>query len=142
LEPFIGQTNTLTFQFYSDISVDFEGCYLDSVLVTDALTPAPPPAQDNFNNAQVLPGSIGTVSATTRGATAEPSEPDPGNSIWFRWTPYTNGAVTFRTGGSAIDTLLCIYSGNTLAGLTRVGCNDNGDTNGASLLSFTARLGT
>jgi hypothetical protein len=142
LEPFVGQTNTLTFEFQTDGSFGFEGWYLDSITVSDAFTPAPPPSHDNFTNAQLLVGSVGSVSATTRGATAEPGEPDPGNSIWYRWSPYTNGLVTFRTGGSIIPAWLCVYAGSTLLSLNRVGCADRGDTNGASLLTFNASRGT
>jgi hypothetical protein len=142
LEPFLGTTQALTFEFTSDSSVTEEGWYLDDITVTDAATPVPPPANDAFAGAQGIVGSVGSVGSSNRGATSEGSEPDAGNSIWFRWTPYTNGPVTFRTGGSAIDTLLCVYTGNTLASLVRVGCDDNGDTNGGSLISFNAVVGT
>jgi hypothetical protein len=87
-------------------------------------------------------GSVGSVGASNRGATSEANEPDAGNSIWFRWIPYTNGLVTFRTGGSAFDTLLCVYTGSALGSLEPVGCDDNGDTNNASLFSFNAVVGT
>jgi len=141
LEPFIGATQTLKFEFYSDSSVENEGLYLDDITLTDAATPAPPPVNDNFSSAQTIVGSLGSAGGSNRGATSEAGEPDPGNSIWFRWTPYTNGVVTFRTGGSAFDTLLCVYTGNSLASLAAVGCNDNGDTNNASLVSFNATVG-
>jgi len=142
LESFIGATQILTFEFTSDSSVNREGWYLDDITLTDAATPAPPPTNDNFSAAQVLVGSLGSAGGTTRGATAEANEPDPGNSIWFRWTPYTNGTVTFRTGGSVIDTLLCVYRGSALTNLVRLACDDNGDTNGASLITFNATVGT
>jgi hypothetical protein len=141
LEAYIGQTNELTFLFTSDGSINYEGWYLDDITLTDEFTPPPPPPNDNFSAAQTVVGSIGSAGGNTRGATAEPGEIDPGNSIWFVWTPYTNGPVTFRTGGSAIDTLLCVYTGSTPASLSRVACNDNGDTNGASLVSFDAVQG-
>ena len=142
LEQFLGATQVLTFQFLSDSTVTREGWYLDDITLTDASTPAPPPTNDNFSAAQVLVGSIGSAGGTTRGATSETNELDPGNSIWFRWTPYTNGTVTFRTGGSVIDTLLCVYRGNSFANLVRVACDDNGDTNNASRVTFNATIGT
>ena len=74
LEPFIGQTNILSFEFSSDRSISFEGWYLDDIALTDDFTPAPPPANDNFSAAQSLPGSIGSVAGTTRGASAESAE--------------------------------------------------------------------
>ncbi len=142
LESFIGTTQALKFEFKSDASFTLEGAYLDDVLLTDAATPTPPPANDNVAAAQVVTGSIGTAGAMNHGATSEAGEPAPGNSIWFRWTPYTNGFVTFRTGGSAFNTLLCVYRGSALANLAPVACDDNGDTNGGSLVTFNASLGT
>jgi hypothetical protein len=142
LEPFLGSTQVLRFEFSSDGSVTNEGWYLDDITVTDGATPVPPPTNDLFSSSQPLVGSIGSVGASNRGATSEAGEPDAGNSIWFRWTPFTNGVVTFRTGGSAFDTVLCVYTGNTLASLSRVACDDNGDTNGGSLVSFNAVVGT
>jgi hypothetical protein len=141
LESFIGTTQTLRFEFYSDGSITNEGWYLDDITLTDAATTSPPPANDDFSSARVIVGSIGSVGSSNRGATSEAGEPDPGNSIWFRWTPYTNGIVTFRTGGSAFDTLLCVYTGNSLASLASVACDDNSDTNNASLVSFNATGG-
>src|SRR5437867_1100316 len=54
------------------------------------------PANDNFTNALVISGSVGTTSGTTIGATREANEPiyDPSgfgfgigtHSVWFRWT--------------------------------------------------------
>ncbi len=142
LESFVGATQTLTFEFTSDSTVTREGWYLDDITLTDAATPAPAATNDNFSNAQMIIGSVGSAGGTTRAATSETNELDPGNSIWFRWTPYTNGVVTFRTGGSAIDTLLCVYRGTSLTNLVRIACDDNGDTNNGSLVSFTTAIGT
>lgn len=142
LEAYLGQTINLTFQFTSDVSVVAEGFYLDDITLTDAFTAPPPPTNNNFNAPIQLVGSVGSIGGTTSGATSQSNEPDPGNSIWYRWSPYTNGPVTFRTGGSAIDTLMCIYTGSTLTSLNRIGCDDNSDTNNGSLITFNAVLGT
>ncbi len=142
LEPYLGQTINLTFQFTSDVTIVGEGFYLDDILLTDAYTPPPTPANNNFNAPFQLVGSVGSIGGSTSSANSQANEPDLGNSIWYRWSPYANGPVTFRTGGSAIDTLLCIYTGSTLTSLTRVACDDNGDTNGGSLIAFNAVLGT
>ena len=141
LESFLGATQTLTFQFTTDPSVTREGWYLDDLTLTDAATPGPPPLNDNFSAAQLLNGALGSVGATTSGATSEAGEPDAGHSIWFHWTPYTNGVVTFRTDGSAIDTILCIYTGSALVTLVPLGCNGGDGTNNAALISFLASTG-
>lgn len=142
LEPFLGATRTLIFEFSSDSTVTREGWYIDDITLTDAVTPIPPPTNDNFSASQTLIGALGSAGGTTRGATSETNELDPGNSIWFRWTPSATGTVTFRTAGSAIDTVLCIYRGNAFANLVRVACDDNGGTNNSSLVSFNATSGT
>lgn len=141
LEEFIGTNRTLTFQFQSDYSITNEGWYLDDILLTDLGVPKPPPTNDNFSAAQLITGAVGSFTGTTRSATAEGNEPHPGNSVWYKWTAPTNGFVTFRTAGSAFDTVLCVYTGNSLPSLANVGCNDNGDTNGASVLTFNASSG-
>ena len=143
LESYLGQTINLTFQFTSDVSVVAEGFYLDDITLTDGLhSPARAPTNNNFNAAIQLVGSIGSIGGTTSGATSQANEPDPGNSIWYRWTPYTNGLVTFRTGGSVIDTLMCVYTGSTITSLNRIACDDNSDTNNGSLVTFGAVVGT
>ncbi|MFM1767841.1 MAG: hypothetical protein RJA22_370 [Verrucomicrobiota bacterium] len=141
LESHLGGVRNLKFEFLTDGSVTREGWYLDDILLTDGAAPVPPPANDALAAAQVVAGSTGSAGGTTRGATAEAGEPDPGNSIWFRWTAYTNGTVTFRTEGSAFDTVLCAYTGGALGTLARVACDDNGGSNGASVITFTAAAG-
>ena len=138
LESYLGGTHTLRFELSTDGSITHEGWYLDDITLTDAATPAPPPTNDNFSASQLITGAIGSFGGTTRGATAQAGEPDPGNSVWYHWTPYTNGLVTFRTGGSAFDTVLCIYTGSALTSLTPVGCDDNSGTNSSSVLAFNA----
>jgi len=142
LDSFLGAPRNLQFVFVSDRSIQYEGWYLDDILVTDAFTPAPPPANDNFAAAKLLPGATGATTGANGSATFQTGEPTDGfsatNSIWYRWTAVTNGTVTFRTGGSSFDTVLCIYSGGSVSALTPVDCDDNGDTNGASLISFEA----
>jgi len=84
------------------------------------------PANDYRAEAQVLEGLDGSVSASTVGATAEPSEPrhdgsageNTGHSIWYRWTAPATGTAIFTTQGSSFDTQLRAYveSWDTLVG--------------------------
>jgi hypothetical protein len=135
----------LKFLFSSDFSLNYEGWYIDDILVTDLSIPGPARTNDAFSAAQNLIGATGSVASNNRQATSEPGEPASGftatNSLWFRWSTITNGAVTFSTEGSAFDTILCAYSGTNLNTLTLVGCDDNSGSNGASRLTFTAIAG-
>src|SRR5262245_41909483 len=68
------------------------------------------PANNNFTNAQVLPGPAGSVSGSTVNSTKEPGEPNHdgnagGRSIWYRWTALRTEFVTFDTIGSTFDSL-------------------------------------
>src|SRR5579872_721187 len=111
--------------------------------------PPPPggPANDLFANAQVLSGGSGSVTGSTVGATREQGEPlivgnAGGASIWFSWTAPAAGSVSVDTVGSSFDTLLGVYTGSSVAGLSLVGAND--DIGGGvyqSRVSFTAAVG-
>lgn len=142
LGGFVGGVHTLKFEFNSDTSITNEGWYLDDISVTDVYTQGPPPPNDNFSAAKVLVGAAGSVGGNNADATSEPGETNGYNTVWFRWTATTNGAVTFRTGGSSFDTVMCVYTGSVLTNLTAINCDDNGDTNNASLVSFNAVSGT
>lgn len=48
-----------------------------------------------------------------------------GASIWWTWTPSTTAEYTISTEGSAIDTVLGIYTGSAVNALTRVEENDD-----------------
>lgn len=106
----------------------------------------PPPVNDDFANAFSILSGSGTLSGSIREATAETGEPShagtgPGQSIWYRWTAPGDGTYTFLTAGSEFDTVLAIYTGSSVANLTEVGSNDDGDGL-ASVLSIVASQGT
>jgi uncharacterized delta-60 repeat protein len=105
---------------------------------------------DNFANAFVISGAIGTTNGTTVGATLETCEtnqintflpdgtpeytPDMiGSTVWFAWTaPTNNGTAEFDTFGSGFDTVLAIWTTtNGLCGssLTNIVANDDDPTN-------------
>jgi hypothetical protein len=114
------------------------------------LTPtfAAPPANDNFVDAIELTGLPADTTGDNTEATLEPGEPDPstgdgGTSIWWRWTAPSSGLVEINTLASEVDTILAVYTGSTLSGLTRVAWND--DAPGGLLqskLTFSAVSGT
>jgi hypothetical protein len=113
-------------------------------------TPTPtPPGNDNFANAQVISGCGGTVAGTNMLATKEPGEPNiagdaGGKSVWYQWQAPLSGSVTMTTIGSNFDTLLGVYTGNSVSGLSLVADNDDITlgVNQQSSLMFTANAGT
>ena len=85
-------------------------------------------------------------SASAEIEAGEPAHADlPASStLWWEWVPPFSGTVTVHTSGSSYDTVLAVYSGTTLGGLTRIEANDNDPSNATtatSRLSFNAQGG-
>ena len=125
-----------------------------------------PPTNNAFAQAQTLlpfetcitppPSDPTTVVCTVEGsntnAAAEPNEPThvgsaASHSVWYRWTaPSTaprDNLYSFTTSGSTFDTVLAIYSGTSVGGLTRVAENDDTTSfDPTSKINFRATAGT
>lgn len=148
------------------------------VLAVLATTAAPAaafaaPANDDFANA--IPIASGqTIGASNLGATLQGTEPNPTNggnfpvfgpnclpmptlpsctsSVWFSFTPPTSGSYALDTcdEGTDFDTIMGVYTGATLSGLTQVAADDNvagktcaGDNDfRGSQVTFNASAGT
>jgi hypothetical protein len=103
------------------------------------------PPNDDFVNAIALTNAAGTVTCSTVRATKEPGEPnhadnEGGHSVWYRFaTNVTPGTLTLTTQGSAFDTLLAVYTGDSVSNLTLVAANDDA-TPGSGFSTLTAEL--
>ncbi|GGA23903.1 S8 family serine peptidase [Okeania sp. KiyG1] len=106
---------------------------------------------DNFSNSSPLTGSSANVEAFNFDATSEDGEPlhaenelegNEGSSVWWNWTAPTSGSVTITTNGSDFDTVLGIYTGDSVSDLTEVVSDDNGGDAVESLVMFDAVEGT
>ncbi|HEX8138715.1 MAG TPA: NF038122 family metalloprotease [Pyrinomonadaceae bacterium] len=111
----------------------------------------PPPANDSFAAAQVIAGCTGTVSGNNFNATKEANEPSHspdnntgGASVWYQWQAPSTGSVTVTTAGSTYDTLLAVYTGGSVGGLTLLTRNDDValDSIRTSSVTFNATAGT
>ncbi len=108
-----------------------------------------PPANDYFVDAIPLSGTSGTVSATNTAASKEVGEPNPagnpgGKSLWWTFTPSSDGVLTLNTTNSTFDTILGLYTGTNVANLTTVVDNDDaysGAPGGFSYISQAVRSG-
>jgi hypothetical protein len=105
------------------------------------------PTADSF----ALRGSLGGAAngvgvATNVNATPEFEEPvhgKPGGaSLWLKWLPTQSGIATFRTTGSGFDTLLAVYTGDTLPTLLARGADDDGGGFLTSEVRFNTHAGT
>jgi hypothetical protein len=99
--------------------------------------PPPTPPNNDFLNSQIISGCSGSALGTNLGANKESGEPSHspdgnlgGASVWYRWQAPGSGNVTMTTAGSNFDTLLGIYTGNSVGALTLIGRNDDVGTPG------------
>lgn len=144
------------FTFALDIAIDDAGTIyiIDNasgnvrkgVRVQSAGPPAPP-ANDAFANATILGGFPVKVTAQNVGASRQNNEPrhdgEPGGaSVWWRWTAPRNALATVDTLGSDFDTVVAVYTGNSVGGLTPIASDHDSGTGGASALLFPAFAGT
>jgi hypothetical protein len=104
---------------------------------------------DDFENRATLSGNYSSVSGTNSLASAETDDGEPAHagqiasrSIWWTWTPSYSGAATISTIGSQFDTLLAVYTGQSLATLSSVASDDQSGGNNTSQVVFQAVAGT
>ncbi len=102
---------------------------------------------DQFSSRQSLSGAVFSATGSTSAATAEAGEPDhAGNgaavrSLWWQWTAPASGAARIDASGNDLDTVLAVYRGSSLAGLTRVVRNDDAGLSKGSSVTFKAVAG-
>lgn len=106
------------------------------------------PANDPFAGAWTLTGALVSTNGNNATATKEAGEPNHagnqgGRSVWFNWTAAKSGQIRVHTVGSSINTLLAVYTGNSVGALTQIAANNDGPGIGnASLVEFLATAGT
>ena len=112
--------------------------------------PPPAPANDNFSAAQTITGCSGTTTGTNVSATHESGEPNHSpdlgggsRSVWYSWQAPVTGQATIATAGSGFDTVLGVYTGNSVSSLGIIGRHDdNGTTDKTSTVIVSAIAGT
>lgn len=144
LPSFVDVCQALAQSYYTDQNLDL------SDLCRLILDPPPPPSNDAFIQAMtidsVLPAQSDGISYQ---ATAESNEPlhcgyQARASVWWSWTSPVSGPVAISTLGSDFDTLLDVFTGDSLGSLVLVAANDGIDWTrpGPSLAVFLASAGT
>ena len=124
-----------------------------AVAISGTVSALAQPANDPFANAIPIAGLTGQITGSNSNATLEAGEPAVvgtttgpvlvGASVWYQWTAPTSGSVTFDTFGSDFDTVLVVYTGANVIGLSQVTANDDiAPGNLASRVTFTAVAGT
>jgi hypothetical protein len=103
--------------------------------------------RDGFGAMVNLPGASGSGTGNNSGATLEQGEPQHANkdaqkSVWIAWQPGASGIATISLAGSSFDTLLAVYTGGTVSGLTPVASDDDNGGYFASAVRFNVTAGT
>ncbi len=121
------------------MTMTFSRLMLAAALLLAAAGPllAAPPANDDFAGRLTLTTSIAStvsnVDATMEVEGAEPLEPFPAGydagsyegTVWWEWKPAADSWAVISTEGSAIDTVLSIWTGDGYSGpLAQVHVND------------------
>jgi hypothetical protein len=88
------------------------------------------PINDDFLASLELSGVNGRVNTISGRATKEPGEPphagdEGGRSIWYTWRAPVDGTFHITASGSDFDTLMGLYTGESVDALTVVAENDD-----------------
>lgn len=147
-----GETNAVF--VIPSVQVADGGSY--SVVVANPVGATQSPSIDLLVIVPVLPpgdnfaGRVALTNVTVRGsnanATSEVGEPlhagrRGGKSVWYSWVSPNTGIASFDTAGSTFDTLLAVYFGTRLAGLTSVASDEDQGGFFTSKLQFNAVAG-
>ena len=115
------------------------------------------PTNDHFSNRALLSGGNVTVNGSNVNASFESLDANfdfgeplhlytlGGRSVWYTWTAPSSGRVTLFTTNVTVDTVLCVYTGDSLTNLSFVAGNDENYLTlieRDSLLTFNASSGT
>lgn len=105
---------------------------------------------DDFVNALEISGINFRTTSDNIGASREANEPEHventfgSKSVWWDWTAPLSGNVTVSTSASnSFDTILAVYTGETLEDLNPIAVNDDDERTGVwtSLVTFYAQQG-
>ncbi len=100
---------------------------------------------DNFIDRQVLIPDSGSIEDDNLTASREMGEPQliysSASTKWYQLTASQNASVTIDLSGSAFDTVLAIFTGSIVSGLSTVSVDDDSGTGTSSKVTFQATAG-
>ena len=136
------------------IAVGLDSPFLSPILSETELhiQPIVIPDNDDFVDATAFstpaaPGSPETLAGSNTGATFEAGEPEPSsnflsvNTVWWKWTATTDNRMQVDTLGSDFDTYLEIFTGSSVAALTRIASDDDSAGNRLSVIDWVPTIG-
>lgn len=137
--PATGQAGTYFVTFHGSDSAGNVAQTSTTIVVN-----APPPPNDDFNNATVISQIPAPITEDVTHATVAFDDPfcvSRNQTVWFAFTPTQNMFLEANTFGSNYDTTLSVYTG-TRGALTQIACNDDSNGTVQSRVRFNAVAGT
>lgn len=103
------------------------------------------PSHDDFVDALGIDSNPYTHTTDTTGASTEPDEPQPscatvGATVWYRLDLSQSALIQVKTFGSKFDTVMALYTGTGITGLTEVACNDDDTSVGSQQSRLSASI--
>jgi len=129
------------------VAFDNHGAERTSTAVRITVSAVSASFTNQFTQRATVTGSPLTITGNNSGYNAFNGEPDPtgvrNNATgWIAWTAQSSGRVVMDTFGSAINTVLAVYTGENAQNQTHIASNDNSPGGGVqSELAFTATAG-
>jgi hypothetical protein len=128
--PWDGSHNTFSVEAGKTYYVQAGSAYGSSGTLSLTMEVVPPPSNDDFFDATVISSLPFSDSVDTSAGSVEQSEPipscsytgQPAGTIWYQYTPPSDGWVSATTFGSYPTTVFAGYSGNALGSLTEIAC--------------------
>lgn len=105
------------------------------------------PVNDTFSQARAVEGKSVKVTSLNRNASIEAGEPRvtgaSGRTVWYSWVAPTSGTYHCAAFATEMDTVAAVYTGSSVANLTRIAFNNNSSaSNTDALVRFEATAGT
>lgn len=109
--------------------------------------PAPPsPSNDNFAERILITDISHPVLGNNLGSTPEQGEPDhagqsASHSVWWSWMAESNALVSLDSSGSGFDTILSVYTGDSVENLIPIAANNDSGDSMWSRVNFESEIG-
>jgi len=114
------------------------------VAYTQVVVIPPPPVNDDFDNATIIPSIPFSATEDATNATVAPDDPfcfARTQTVWFSYTPTTDIRLEANTFGSNYDTTVAVFTG-TRGSLNQIACNDDSSGGLQSRVRFDAVANT
>lgn len=123
--------------------------FVESDVATLQVVAPPVPFADMFAHRGTITGSAGTGQGNNYDSSKEEGEPTylglsknlAKRSVWVSYLAPEDGVVTLSTAGSNFDTILAVFTGETISTLGKVAEDDDSDGYLTSYVSFNVEAG-